>query len=275
VTPHGATGPPAPVPETDRLALLALYHRDPAVHPYGIADLEQLWSGSTWWRRGDAAVGLLDLPGSPVPVVYAVSTRDPAGTRELLAELDHRLPDRYVVTAPRGTSRRLAATRSARWAVDHVKMALRDPAALPPPDPRVVTLRRADLADLDALYATDADAGSFFHADLLDTGAYVGLRVDGRLVATAGVHVLDRVNGVAALGNVATEPPFRRRGFGVAVVATLCHRLRRDVAVVGLNVAASNVGARRLYEHLGFEAVAPYEEAELVRRTPAAPIPGP
>ena len=45
------------------------------MHPYGLADLEEpFWSSSTWYRRGDAVVAVLDLGGDPV--VYAIAADD-------------------------------------------------------------------------------------------------------------------------------------------------------------------------------------------------------
>lgn len=252
----------------DHAGLLALYERDREVHPYGIADLAQLWDRSRWWRDDDAAIGLLDLPGSPVPVVYAVAARSPARTLDLLADLAAHgwLPDRFVVTGPRGLTVRLAAAWQPRWRQDYVKQALTAPTDLPPADRSVRVLTTADLPALTALHATDDSAGTFFHADLLATGAYVGLEVDGRLAASAGVHVLEPGQGVAALGNVVTHPSARGRGYARRTVATLCHRLRTEVTTIGLNVAADNLVAIRLYERLGFREVHVYEEAELVRR---------
>lgn len=261
MSPH----PTPPAPATDPADLLELFGRDRAAHVYGLADVQQLWTTSTWWRVGDAAVGLLDLPG-PTPVVYAVSTADPDGTLDLLARLADVLPDHLVITGPTGLATRLADRFQPRWRDTYDKLHLADPAALPPPDPRVVGLDRDDLAALEALYATDPDAGDFFHAGLLDTGLYVGIRdTDGALVAAAGVHVVDAVTGVAAIGNVATHPTHRRRGLGRAVVATLCHRLLEHVDVVGLNVRHRTTAARGLYTALGFVPVLVYEEAELVR----------
>jgi ribosomal protein S18 acetylase RimI-like enzyme len=252
----------------DQAGLLDLYERDRDAHPYGIADLVQLWDRSRWWRDGEAAVGLVDLPGSPVPVVYAVAARSPARTLDLLADLGaaRSLPDRFVVTGPRGLTDRLATDWQARWRQDYVKQALTAPTALPPADRHVRVLTSADLPALAALHATDDTAGTFFHADLLTTGAYTGLEVDGRLVASAGVHVLEPGYGVAALGNIVTHPAVRGRGFARRTVATLCHRLHAEVTTIGLNVAVDNHPARRLYEGLGFTDVLPYEEAELVRR---------
>lgn len=41
-----------PTPVHDRAGPLALYLKDPAVHPYGIADVEQLWWASRWSAGG-------------------------------------------------------------------------------------------------------------------------------------------------------------------------------------------------------------------------------
>jgi ribosomal protein S18 acetylase RimI-like enzyme len=258
----------------DRSALLSLFGRDRPAHPYGLADVQQLWEVSRWFLEGEAAVGVMDLPGSPVPVLYAVSARDPEGTLELLARLDTggQLPPRFVVTGPRGLTERLTVhgRRRAHWTRRYDKLALDHTSQLPEADPDVVTVDRAQLPALQDLYETDPDSGDFFHPDLLETRGYVGLYMSpprtGDMVATAGIHVIDRVNGVAAIGNVATHPDHRGRGLARRVTATLCHRLFTEVAVIGLNVTLDNAPARRLYERLGFVEVLPYEEAELDSR---------
>lgn len=244
---------------------LAIYQLHRPVHPYGIYDVVNLWDVSRWWVDGDAVVGLLDLPGAPTPVVYAVSATADEATLDLLGRLAPMLPDTFVITGPEGLSARLAADFHARWSAPHVKMHLADPTRLPPPSPDVVTLGRDDLDEVEQLFRADPHHGTFFHPGLLDTGCYVGVRDDG-LVALAGVHLVDEDLGLAALGNVTTRPDSRRRGLARATVATLCHRLRDAVDLIGLNVRRDNVAARALYERLGFAVVAAYEEAEVVRR---------
>ena len=243
-----------------------MFGRDRDAHPYGIADVEQLWHRSRWWRREDAVVGLLDVPGSQLPVGYAITARAHGATLDLLHDLADAdlLPAAVVVTGPPGLGERLAGRYRARWTRDYLKMALPPAAMIPAPDPRVRTLAPTDLPGLHALYDTDAAAGDFFHPGLLATGCYLGVEVAGELVASAGVHVLDRVNGVAAIGNVATAPSHRGRGLGRLVTSALCDRLRREVPTIGLNVAVDNPAARRLYRRLGFVEVLPFEEAELV-----------
>lgn len=262
---------PDRAPLDDPADVLSVYTRDPGIHVYGIADVVQLWSVSRWWRDGDGVVGVMDLPGSEVPVLYAVAaTDDPrsadAATLDLLAALSPGLPERFVIHGPRGLDQRLSPAYTAIWCNDYLKMQLTRPELLPPVHPDVEVLGAVDRADLEALYASDPHAGDFFHPGLLDTGHYVGLRIGGELVATAGVHVVEPAHGVAAVANVATAPDHRRRGYGSAVVASLLHRLLEEIDVVGLNVREANAGARRVYERLGFEVVARYAEAELSRR---------
>lgn len=258
------SGTPQP---TDRPAdILEVFGEHAHVHPYGIADVEQLWERSRWWRRDRAAVGLMDLPGSDLPILYAISADPPEPTLELLADLTPQLPEAFGATGPVGLVALLTdlyeATKSGRY----MKMHLAHPDLLPAPDDRVTVLDSEDLADLRDLYATDPSAGDFFHPDLLATGYYLGLRLDGALIATAGIHVIERHHAIAALGNIATHPAHRRRGLARVVVSTLCHRLRGEVEMIGLNVRQHNVAARNLYGQLGFAPSIRYEEAQFFAR---------
>jgi ribosomal protein S18 acetylase RimI-like enzyme len=259
--------PPTLQPERDPEIVLAIYRRAVPAHTYGIADVVQLWDTSTWWVRGDAVVGLLDLPGSPAAVLYAVEAGDGRATLELLDALRPALPGHLVATGPDGMADVLAPDYEHRWRKAYVKLHLVDAAALPAADARARRLSVRDAASLDALFATDpVPGGRFFHLGLLEDGLYVGIEGPGGLVAVAGTHVVEPAHGVAALGNVVTHPEHRRRGLGAAVVGTLCHALLPTAPTIALNVERANAAARGLYERLGFRTVLPYEEAELVRR---------
>jgi ribosomal protein S18 acetylase RimI-like enzyme len=255
-----------PTPSDDPAAVLAVYERHRAVHPYGIFDVVNLWDRSLWWQRDEAVVGLIALPGSDVPVVYAVSADADAQTLDLLEELAPDLPPRIIITGPEGLTDRLADAYRPLWSAPHLKMSLDRPERLPPPDPDVRPLTAADLSRLERLFAADPHTGVYFHAGLLDSGHYVGVTDGGDLVAAGGIHLIDHRHGVTALGNVFTHPRARRRGLARRVMSTLCHRLLAEVDVIGLNVRRDNAGARALYEHLGFVPAVRYEEAELTRR---------
>ncbi|MEZ4655288.1 MAG: N-acetyltransferase [Candidatus Eisenbacteria bacterium] len=86
------------------------------------------------------------------------------------------------------------------------------------------------------------------------------------LVCVAGVHVFSPTYRVAALGNIATHPSFRRRGYGARVTAELCRHLATRVETIGLNVHADNAAAIACYRKLGFKEIARFEEVTLARR---------
>jgi hypothetical protein len=86
-SPPAPEDPVAAVPVDAPEAVLEVDRRHRGVHVYGIADVAQLWHTSRWWSAGRAVVGVLDVPGSAVPIVYAVAAEDDAGTLDLLEEL--------------------------------------------------------------------------------------------------------------------------------------------------------------------------------------------
>jgi GNAT superfamily N-acetyltransferase len=247
----------------DPAELAELYAPDRLAHPYGLADLEEpFWSSSTWHRRGDAVVAVLDLGGDPAVYAIAADDEKAAATLELLADLAPSLPDRFLITGPVGVTGPLSATHRIEWVGPHVKMHLADPSRLTPPDDRVEWLDRAAAVDVVTLRATDHDVSAFFVPELLDSGHYGGIRVDGDLVAIAGVHVLSERYGVAAIGNVFTRPDHRGQGLASALTATVAQRLLPLVPTIGLNVQTTNGAARTVYQRLGFVDVLAYEEAE-------------
>lgn len=248
---------------TDPGELVRFFADRTAAHVYALADLDEpFWSGSRWYRRGDAVVGLIGLPSGDGLACYSVATRDPAATLDLLADLAPGLPSGLLITGPVGLAETLAAVRPLTWHAPHVRYELVEPSVLPVSDPRVRPLGPADLAGLRTLY--DADPGAvFFLPHMLDDGTFVGVWAEGALVAAAGTHVLSRGRGVAAIGAVYTAPAHRGRGLGRAVTAAVARELVPLVATIGLNVAAANASARHVYESIGFTPILTYEEAEL------------
>jgi ribosomal protein S18 acetylase RimI-like enzyme len=247
----------------DRDELAEFFADRTAAHIYALADLDEpFWSGSRWYRRSDAVVGLIGLPSGDGLACYSVATREPGGTLELLADLAPHLPAGLLITGPTGLAAALEAVRPLTWHAPHVRYELTNPDALPPLDPRVDPLGRDDLPEIQALF--DADPGAvFFLPHMLDDGAFVGVRDQRALVAAAGTHVLSSVHRVAAIGAVYTAPSARGRGLGRAVTVAVTRHLLERVDTIGLNVAAANAPARRIYESIGFTAILPYEEAEL------------
>lgn len=247
----------------DPTELADFYADDVAAHVYALVDLEEpFWSGSTWYRRGDAVVGVVAMPSGGGRAVYSVSTRDPAGCLALLAELVPELPAGLLITGPVGLADALRPHRALAWDGPHARYHLTDPGAVPAPDERVVPLTRGDLAALEALYASDPGA-AFFLPHMIDDGAFVGVFEGSDVVAAAGTHVLSDRRRCAAIGAVYTRPSHRGQGLGRAITAGVFHRIADRIDVIGLNVATDNTAARRIYEAIGFTHVLDYDECEL------------
>jgi ribosomal protein S18 acetylase RimI-like enzyme len=101
----------------------------------------------------------------------------------------------------------------------------------------------------------------------VQTGFYAGIRAGDDLVAAAGIHVVSQRERVAALGNVTTLPALRGQGLAQSTCACLIGSLRQHgIEHIGLNVSANNPAAIALYQRLGFQQVAEYDEYTFVRK---------
>ena len=71
------------------------------------------------------------------------------------------------------------------------------------PRPTVARLVPVEIGDLNRLYELGFTA--WLPPTAIAEGVYYGIRVDGRLVAAAGTHVVCREARLAAVGNVMTH----------------------------------------------------------------------
>jgi RimJ/RimL family protein N-acetyltransferase len=280
------------ITELNDIEVLAGFFRaDPFLHLYALGDLDDFFRPhARWWGwTGAADVGaggpgcelreviLLYDPGT-LPVLLAF-TRDAGRMAELLVEMSDRLPARFYAHLSPGVEVALADGFHLESHGRHLRMGLIDASRLPaegtPPgesrgagnglwlrtagDATLSALSRVDLTEVLDLFAASYQ-GNWFDPRMLDTGQYLGARIDGRLCAVAGVHVYSEAYGVAALGNIATRPEHRGKGLAGFVTGALCRQLRRGVDWIGLNVHAENAAAIACYRRLGFARVADYGE---------------
>jgi len=127
---------------------------------------------------------------------------------------------------------------------------------LAPPGTSVVT----DRSDIQTL--TDADAPEMLALARLTEpgpflgrthtmGTFLGIRIDGRLVAMAGERM--RFPGYTEVSGVCTHPDFRGRGLARRLSAAVLAGVEARGDQAFLHAWKSNHAAIALYESLGFE----------------------
>jgi RimJ/RimL family protein N-acetyltransferase len=250
----------------DKKAIERFLRENIYLHIYSIGDLDDFfWPHTIWYAlKSDAAIEAAALVylGQSLPTLLALCT-EPDSMRELLQAVEHVLPRRFYAHLSPGLEQVFRNTYEIEDHGEHHKMALRDGTTATGWDcPGVQLLSQADLDDILQLYK-DSYPGNWFDPRMLATKQYFGIRTEGELVSIGGVHVYSARYRVAALGNIATRPSHKNRGYAKRVTARLCQSLSERVDHIGLNVKADNDAAISCYKKLGFEVVACYGEFTL------------
>jgi ribosomal protein S18 acetylase RimI-like enzyme len=116
------------------------------------------------------------------------------------------------------------------------------------PDPDAVVLGPADVPQMLELVAR-TQPGPFLRRTI-ELGEYLGIHRDGQLIAMAGQRF--RPPGWTEISAVCTDAAFRGQGLGARLTLAVAAAIRSRGDTPFLHAAASNVGAIRLYESLGF-----------------------
>jgi len=127
----------------------------------------------------------------------------------------------------------------------------------------VVRLLPVEIGELNRLY--QLGFASWLPASSVAEGIYYGIRVNGRLVAAAGTHVISRTARLGVVGNVLTQVEHRGRGYATAVTSAVTQDLLRFCDEVVLNVRSDNPPAIQAYRRLGYAEHVRFEE-RLARR---------
>jgi GNAT superfamily N-acetyltransferase len=134
---------------------------------------------------------------------------------------------------------------------------------------RVERLLPVEVHELNRLYQLGFAA--WLPSSAVAEGVYYGIRINGRLVAAAGTHVVSREASLAVVGNVLTHADHRGRGYAKAVTSAVTAELLRYCDQVVLNVRADNPPAIAAYRHLGYQDHCRFEERLARRTSPAWP----
>ncbi|GAA5201208.1 GNAT family N-acetyltransferase [Rugosimonospora acidiphila] len=114
--------------------------------------------------------------------------------------------------------------------------------------PRLVMLDTADVPEMLELVSR-TQPGPFLPRTI-EAGTYLGLRDNGALVAMAGERM--RPPGWTEISAVCTDPAYRGQGLASRLIRVLTAGIRARGETPFLHTGASNTGAIRVYEALGF-----------------------
>ncbi len=247
---------------TDRPLLRDFLERDRLFSAYAICDLEDREFARTRWGVAYAggevvAIGMEYSGVTPQPLFVAGRTD---GIDAVLRDV---LRPRAAYVAARVES---MPAVEAHYRVDPGPQMVRmwvDHATFQPFPADVSRLQPAENGELNRLY--QLGFASWLPSSAVAEGVYYGIRVDGRLIAAAGTHVVSPRARLGVVGNVLTHVDYRGRGYATAVTSAVTEDLLQACDQVVLNVRADNPPALQAYRRLGFAEAVRFEE-RLVHR---------
>ncbi len=113
----------------------------------------------------------------------------------------------------------------------------------------IITLGADDVPDMMALVALTQPGP--FATGTYKMGAYVGIRIDGTLVAMTGERM--NLDGYTEISAVCTHPDFRGKGYPARLLTVVSNGIVSRGDTPFLHVFPSNVAASTLYKKLGFK----------------------
>jgi ribosomal protein S18 acetylase RimI-like enzyme len=249
----------------DRNALHAFLAQDRLYAAYAICDLEDREFGRTRWGAAYdddemVAVGLEYLGPTPQPL-FVMGRTD--GIAAVLRDVI-RPRAAYIASRPE-----MLPAIEPTYRVDPGPLMLRmwvDRAHFRPYPATVQRLLPVEIGELNRLY--QLGFASWLPSSAIADGVYYGMRVNGRLIAAAGTHVVSPRARLAVVGNVLTHTDYRGRGFATAVTGAVTAELLRTCDQVVLNVRADNPPAINAYRRLGYAEHARFEERLIHRLGP-------
>ena len=243
---------------TDRALVKGFLDRDRIYAAYALADLEDREAARSRWgiaKVGDEVVSLVLEYGGPSPQPLFIAGRDD-GVEAILRDVI--TPSIAYVAALPGSIRAVESRYRLEPGPQMVRMWVDRERFRQVFDPGVEPLAPSDAGELNRLYRLGF--GSWLPPQSIAEGVYRGIRVNGRLVAAAGTHVIGRKAGIAVVGNVLTQPEFRGRGYAQATTGAVTALLLQFCDHVVLNVRSDNPPALNAYRRLGYAEHVRFEE---------------
>lgn len=238
--------------------------QDPVWSAYALADLRtDLLPLCRWTVAGDGL--LLIFTGLEPPILLTVGPAADVETALAQAEL----PEKVYLSVRHEHLPPVQALYAGEEYRVMVRMALGADVAMLPTAHPVRRLPREDVSAIEALIGLGGPfAPDGFAPYQVDDGFFFGVKDrGGELAAVGGTHIINRAEGVAAIGNVYTRPDCRGKGYARAITTEIVSRLRAaGLPLIVLNVNRENEAARKLYDSLGFVEHCSFVEGIVRRR---------
>ncbi len=242
---------------TDRQMLRAFLERDRLFAAYAICDLDDREFRKTRWgvaTDGDTPVAIaLEYAGLTPQPLFVMGRPD--GIAAVLRDV---VRPRAAFVAARTDALPAVATA---YKVDAGPPMVRmwvDRSSFRPYPAHVSRLLPVEIGDLNRLY--QLGFASWLPSSAIVEGVYYGIRINGKLVAAAGTHVVSADARLAVVGNVLTHADLRGRGYAKATTSAVTAELLRSCDQVVLNVRADNPPAIAAYRRLGYQEYVRFEE---------------
>ena len=241
----------------DRALLRRFLETDRLLAAYALCDLEDREFGRTRWGGafdGERLIAIvLEYSGMTPQPMFVMGRSD--GIDAILAEVI-RPRAAYVASLPESLPA-VEAHYRLDSGVPMVRMWV-DRARFRPFPADVQRLIPVEIGELNRLY--QLGFASWLPSSAIAEGVYYGIRVNGKLVAAAGTHVVSPQARLAVVGNVLTHIDYRGRGYATAVTGAVTAELLRTCDQVALNVRSDNPPALQAYRRLGYAEHVRFEE---------------
>ncbi len=257
---------------SDREKVKQFLLEDPYQHLYELGNLqEKLFSRSAWFtasENGDIkAVAMIhEAKNVKDNILFLLGNKDMAAA--LMKGIKGGLPGSFYAHVTKETAELLAPEYDISPPVIYDKMKITGDMLLERSIIYPEYTYRVNKNDYGAIneFLRAINPSAFFMPAMLETGKYFIIRKNSDIIAMAGVHFYSAETGTAAIGNVATAPQHRGKGYAGSVTASLVMDLWKDVKHIGLNVRADNTPAIKAYEKMGFVFYSSHEEIKASKR---------
>ena len=253
---------------TDRETACKFLLKDPYQHLYELGNLhEKLFSRSEWFCAEEnseikAMAMVHKTEDEKNNMVFLLENKNTEHAAGLLRGIKAVLPAAFYAHVTRETAELLKPEYQINAPVIYDKMRISGDMLVGGSVKYPEYTYRVNANDFETVneFLRAINPSAFFMHAMLKTGKYFIIRKNSDIIAMAGVHFYSKETGIAAIGNVATAPEYRGKGYAGSVTASLVKDLWKDVKYIGLNVRNDNIAAIKAYEKMGFVLHSSHEE---------------